>query len=169
MISPQSSQCHSEVRPYAAATLGTAIGTSRLSRRLVTSRVGLDESPLYIGEEMDLSRNYLPQMKNLPHGINYTLVSNAGQKHFQVKLHIRDTYDDREGFYTYLRERRSNIESQVGGRLDWTQNEGLDTVILQRDGDVRTREAWDGYLDWLIKYGEAFDTVFGTHIQEFER
>lgn len=35
--------------------------------------------------------------------------------------------------------------------------------------DVKTRAEWDDYLDWLIKYGERFDILFGTYIREFER
>lgn len=126
-------------------------------------------TPLYFDAD-ELETNYLPQTRNLPAGINYTFVSNTQQGYLQVKLHIWEERENRDEIFAHLQAHKGDIEADIGEPLEWTRNKTYDTVIVERDCNLKdNREQWDDYLSWLIEYGERFDEVFGRHLNQFHR
>lgn len=126
------------------------------------------ETPLYVDRDQDLTENYHHQKRNLPAGTNYSLVLNTRDDLLQVKFHIHDHYPDRDDLWVFLDTRRATIEDKLGA-LEWNREGSYHQILSQRDGDVTDRDQWGEYQDWLIRWGEAFDHVFGVSVAEFER
>lgn len=126
------------------------------------------ETPLYVDRDQDLTENHRHQKGNLPAGTNYSLVLSSRDDRLQIKFHIHDHYTDRDDLWAFLDARRATIEDTLGV-LEWDRGGAYHKIRRQRNEDVTDRKRWREYQDWLIRWGEAFDHVFGVSVAEFER
>lgn len=123
-------------------------------------------TPLYIApRHINEPENYVPQHQNLPSEVvHYVLITDSKTGHLRIKLQIEDEH---HGIFNNLKSYQEEIESEISPDLEWATGKAWDKVILQRNGNISTEEErWDNFQEWLIKYGEKFDHVFGSYLEK---
>ncbi|MBI0019996.1 DUF4268 domain-containing protein [Bartonella sp. W8097] len=102
-------------------------------------------------------------------GFHISGLHNTRDKCIGVELYI--DHQNAKDFYNQLYEQKNDIEAEIGHELIWKElpNKSASRIILYlRDVDPMDRSRWDEYQDWLIKYIEAFDSVFRNRIRNLE-
>lgn len=102
-------------------------------------------------------------------GFHMSGLHNTRDKCIGVELYIN--HQNAKDFYNQLYAQKNDIEAEIGHELIWKElpNKSASRIILYlRDVDPMDRSRWDEYQDWLIKYIEAFDSVFRNRIRNLE-
>ena len=69
-----------------------------------------------------------------------------------------------------LMESRSEIERELGQPLIWNPNpEASDKVIvLQREADIRVKDRWAEYLQWMVQSTVSMRRVFAPRVRSLQ-
>lgn len=67
-----------------------------------------------------------------------------------------------------LLKSKDAIEQEIGQPLLWNPNpDAIDkTIAVYRDTDLRRRDKWPEYLDWMVDMTDRFRRVFGPRIRD---
>lgn len=77
---------------------------------------------------------------------------------------------DNKSLFNYLRERKAEIETELGVALEWIEATKA-TRILETTSkfDITNEGMYPMHFEWLLKRAEAFRKVFPPHIRSFEQ
>lgn len=77
---------------------------------------------------------------------------------------------DNKPLFNYLRERKAEIETELGVALEWIEATKA-TRILETTSkfDITNEGMYPMHFEWLLKRAEAFKKVFPPHIRSFEQ
>lgn len=96
---------------------------------------------------------------------------------------IADTYGNKIGIRVYLRGRhgadmaldqlltqKNEIEREIGQELIWCPNpENKDkTIVLYKDADIREKENWNDYIEWMVEMTVRFREVFMPRVKKLD-
>ena len=92
----------------------------------------------------------------------------TSENHLEVGLLIRD---DEAAYYDLEANRDvvdAAIESEVEWHEPWETSAGKmrSQIICTRKMNLRDRDQWDKYLDWLVEHGERFQVVFAPRVKQ---
>lgn len=100
--------------------------------------------------------------------IHLSLVANTYEDFIGIRVYISNRVAD--AALPQLEEDRVQIEQEIGTKLVWNPNpDNRDkTITLQRNADIRKRESWPEYCDWLVKQVADFRRVFGPRVKKLD-
>ncbi len=69
-----------------------------------------------------------------------------------------------------LEAQRQEIEQEIGETLQWDPNpQARDkTIKIVRTADLRSKDEWPGYLDWMVDMTAKFIAAFAPRVKELE-
>ena len=123
--------------------------------------------------------NVRPTRKAMP---EYWLGFSIGRSGFQLAANIRfrknrinvglilDSYDSKKHFALLLKD-RDEIERELGQTLDWDlkPSQRSCSIGTGRDTyDLKNRDNWPDYLDWMYEQLETFHRVFAPRIKTLD-
>jgi hypothetical protein len=102
-------------------------------------------------------------------GFRITASVNSRENRIRAELFLHS--NDAKPFYHLLREQRSAIESEFGGKLDWDELPGRKgaRISISKDGvDFSQKADWDRQHEWLAEHLEQFHRVFSKRIIDLD-
>ena len=95
-----------------------------------------------------------------------TLTVNTKTNQLGSEVYIRGI--DAKKWFNQLYENKDEIENELGFQLDWQElPEKKDSRIRDfTDGDIRDRESWNKYFDWMKGKSETIHKVFSPRIKQ---
>jgi hypothetical protein len=126
-------------------------------------------------EYIDNQKNDLKIQKPSPqHWINYSIGTSNAHCSFIINSQTNSLFcelyiDENKELYSWLFERKEEIENKIGKQLDWRElpNKKASRILLGRDGDLNNKEEFEEYFKWFVEYGLRFKKVFGEYIKNF--
>lgn len=99
-------------------------------------------------------------------GIHLSNIFSTNQKRIGVRVYIQGK--ETESWFPYFEEKKTEIEQEIGEKLEWNPNpNNKDKIIaISRDFDFENKESWDDGIKWLVIKALIFKQVFGTLIKQ---
>jgi hypothetical protein len=83
------------------------------------------------------------------------------------------TIEDNEDLYWKLYDDRGEIESSIGTEIIWDEPEETQSgkmrshIWIKREAELKNRDNWGEYFDWLLESGEKFHETFPDRLREY--
>lgn len=74
---------------------------------------------------------------------------------------------NRQELFDFLLDNISNIENELGLKLDLDKNKGRRYIRINNNIDIKNKVNWPEAIDWQLKTAEKFKEVFNPRINEF--
>jgi Domain of unknown function (DUF4268) len=102
-------------------------------------------------------------------GIHLSNIADTYANRIGVRLYMRNKYHA-EAALQQLLDHKAEIEAEIGQPLAWNPNpEATDKVIaLYRDVDLRNRDKWPEYVDWMVQFTDRFRRAFGPRVKQLD-
>lgn len=101
-------------------------------------------------------------------GIFLSNIANTYENRIGVRVYISNTIADIA--LPQLEMDRDAIEAEIGEKLEWDPNPNTrDKIIaLRRNADLRKRNEWPDYLDWMVDRVRRFRKVFSPRVKKLD-
>jgi hypothetical protein len=99
-------------------------------------------------------------------GYFLSATANVDDQRIGIRLYLMNRFGGDAGL-AQLMESRSEIERELGQPLVWNPNpEASDkVVVLQREADIRVKERWAEYLQWMVQSTVNMRGVFAPRVR----
>ena len=93
-------------------------------------------------------------------------MANTSANRIGVRVYLRHKYNA-EAALAQLFTQKEEIEDEIGERLLWNPNEDTrDKIIaIYREADLRRRDKWHEYLDWMADMISRFRKAFMPRVK----
>jgi len=102
-------------------------------------------------------------------GFHLSATANVDDQRIGIRVYLMNRFGG-EAALAYLMESRSEIERELGQPLVWNPNpEASDkTIVLQRKADLRVKEQWAEYLQWMVQSTVNMRRVFAPRVRSLQ-
>lgn len=102
-------------------------------------------------------------------GFFLSATANIDEKRLGVRVYLQHRHGG-ESALAQLMDSRVEIERELGETLIWNPNpEASDKVIaLQRDADLRAKDRWKEYLEWMVQAVVKMRRVFSPRVRALQ-
>ncbi len=102
-------------------------------------------------------------------GIHLSVVANTSENWTGIRVYMRARYNAQAALDQLLAQRKE-IEDEIGTELSWDASGGArdKTILLRRPADLRKRDSWPDYLDWLVNMTSKFRKAFMPRVRGLE-
>jgi hypothetical protein len=99
-------------------------------------------------------------------GIHLSNIANTSSNQIGVRVYLRHKYNATAALEQLLAQKDA-IEAEIEAELLWNPNEDArDKVIaIYCDADLRRRDKWPGYLDWMWDVTGRFRRTFMPRVK----
>ena len=99
-------------------------------------------------------------------GLFLSATANVDEGRIGIRVYLMKRYGG-ESALAQLMESREEIERELGESLTWNPNpEASDkVVVLQRAADLRAKERWPEYLQWMVQSTVKMRRVFAPRVR----
>jgi hypothetical protein len=101
-------------------------------------------------------------------GMHLSFINYIQENELLIRLIIKD---DEEAYYE-LEDQKDEIEREIEEEVSWKEPEETYTgnmrskIDISRDANIRNREKWDEYFEWMLESGNEFREAFYDRIQQ---
>ncbi len=97
-------------------------------------------------------------------GVGLVAVCNSDEVIVNVDVNSRD----HDGWYMWLHDRREQIETELGFRLDWLErpDRKYSQLSVRLPIDTQNSENHTRAFEWMLRHMEALDRVFRQHVKD---
>jgi Domain of unknown function (DUF4268) len=101
-------------------------------------------------------------------GFFLSATANVDDGRIGVRVYLMNRYGGDD--LAQLMESRAEIEGELGESLTWNPNpEASDKVIvLQRAADIRAKDRWPEYLQWMVQSTIKVRRVFAPRVRALQ-
>jgi hypothetical protein len=102
-------------------------------------------------------------------GYFLSATANVDDQRIGIRVYLMNRYAG-DAALAQLMESRSEIERELGQPLVWNPNpEASDKVIvLQREADIRVKDRWAEYLQWMVQSTVSMRRVFAPRVRSLQ-
>lgn len=102
-------------------------------------------------------------------GFHLSATANVDDQRIGIRVYLMNRFGG-EAALAYLMASKSEIERELGQPLVWNPNpEASDKVIvLQRKADLRVKEQWAEYLQWMVQSTVSMRRVFAPRVRSLQ-
>jgi len=102
-------------------------------------------------------------------GYFLSATANVDDQRIGIRVYLMNRYGG-DAALAQLLESRSEIERELGQPLVWNPNaEASDKVILlQREADIRVKNRWAEYLQWMVQSTVSMRRVFAPRVRSLQ-
>ena len=108
------------------------------------------------------------------HWINFSIGTSDAHCAFTINSQTNTLFcelyiDENKELFSWLHERKDEIENEIGQKLDWRElpNKKASRILFGREGSLINKDNYENYFIWFIEIGIKFKKVFSNYIKKY--